>query len=72
VPARGVGHDPRAMTPPVGVQKQFDPATLTGQVLEGRYKILKKLGEGGMSYVYLGEDIATREQYAIKCCRRSS
>jgi serine/threonine-protein kinase len=57
---------PRAMTPPVGVQKQFDPAALTGQVLEGRYRILRKLGEGGMSYVYLGEDIATREQYAIK------
>ena len=60
------GTTPRAMTPPVGVAKQFNPAALAGQVLEGRYKILKKLGEGGMSYVYLGEDIATREQYAIK------
>ena len=60
------GTTPRAMTPPVGVPSQFNPAALTGQVLEGRYKILKKLGEGGMSYVYLGEDIATKEQYAIK------
>lgn len=60
------GTTPRAMTPPVGVPKQFNPAALTGQVLEGRYQILKKLGEGGMSYVYLGEDIATKEQYAIK------
>ncbi len=60
------GTTPRAMTPPVGIPKQFNPAALTGQVLEGRYSILKKLGEGGMSYVYLGEDIATKDQYAIK------
>jgi len=62
----GSSTTPRAMTPPVGVPKQFNPAALTGQVLEGRYNIVKKLGEGGMSYVYLGEDIATKEQYAIK------
>jgi eukaryotic-like serine/threonine-protein kinase len=60
------GTTPRAMTPPVGVPKQFNPAALTGQLLEGRYQILEKLGEGGMSYVYLGEDIATKKQYAIK------
>ncbi|MBA4071513.1 MAG: serine/threonine protein kinase [Gemmatimonas sp.] len=64
--AAGSSTTPRAMTPPVGVPKQFNPAALTGQVLEGRYDIVKKLGEGGMSYVYLGEDIATKEQYAIK------
>ncbi|MHB1310780.1 MAG: serine/threonine-protein kinase [Gemmatimonadaceae bacterium] len=62
----GAGTTPRAMTPPIGVAAQFNPAALAGQVLEGRYNILKKLGEGGMSYVYLGEDIATRAQYAIK------
>lgn len=64
--ASGSSTTPRAMTPPVGIPKQFNPAALTGQVLEGRYNIVKKLGEGGMSYVYLGEDIATKEQYAIK------
>lgn len=64
--AAGSSTTPRAMTPPVGIPKQFNPAALTGQVLEGRYTIVKKLGEGGMSYVYLGEDIATKEQYAIK------
>jgi serine/threonine-protein kinase len=57
---------PRAITPPVGTVKQFNPASLPGQVLEGRYRILKKLGEGGMSYVFLGEDVATSTQYAIK------
>lgn len=64
--ASGSSTTPRAMTPPVGIPKQFNPAALTGQVLEGRYRIVKKLGEGGMSYVYLGEDIATKVQYAIK------
>jgi len=41
-------------------------ATLTGQVLEGRYRIDRKVGEGGMSFVYLGTDIAAGERYAIK------
>src|SRR3954471_21846744 len=39
---------------------------LSGQTLEGRYKIVKKVGEGGMSFVYLATDIATNHRYAIK------
>lgn len=39
---------------------------LAGQVLEGRYKIVKKVGEGGMSFVYLATDVATNHRYAIK------
>jgi len=41
-------------------------ANLTDHVLDGRYKIVRKVGEGGMSFVYLASDIATQEQYAIK------
>jgi eukaryotic-like serine/threonine-protein kinase len=41
-------------------------ANLTDRVLDGRYKIVRKVGEGGMSFVYLASDIATHEQYAIK------
>ena len=41
-------------------------ANLTGQTLDKRYKIERKLGEGGMSFVYLATDIATQEQFAIK------
>jgi eukaryotic-like serine/threonine-protein kinase len=39
---------------------------LAGQTLEGRYKIVKKVGEGGMSFVYLATDVATNHRYAIK------
>jgi serine/threonine protein kinase len=39
---------------------------LIGKVLDGRYEVEKKIGEGGMSFVYLAHDVATREQYAIK------
>jgi serine/threonine protein kinase len=41
-------------------------ANLVGQVLDKRYKIERKLGEGGMSFVYLGTDAGTQEQFAIK------
>ena len=40
--------------------------SLLGQVLDKRYKIERKLGEGGMSFVYLATDIATQAQFAIK------
>ncbi|HEY4216602.1 MAG TPA: serine/threonine-protein kinase [Gemmatimonadaceae bacterium] len=39
---------------------------LIGKTLQGRYEIEKKIGEGGMSFVYLANDVATREKYAIK------
>ena len=41
-------------------------STLVGKTLQGHYEIVKKIGEGGMSFVYLANDIATREKYAIK------
>ena len=39
---------------------------LVGKTLQGHYQIVKKVGEGGMSFVYLATDISTRERYAIK------
>lgn len=39
---------------------------MAGQVLDRRYAIVKKVGEGGMSYVYLARDVVTDTRYAIK------
>ena len=48
------------------MKKVMNHANLAGQVLDGRYAIVKKVGEGGMSYVYLAHDVSTNERYAIK------
>jgi serine/threonine-protein kinase len=42
------------------------PANLVGQTLDGRYRMIRKVGEGGMSFVYLAHDVATQERFAIK------
>ena len=50
-----------------GEQKtELRHSSMAGQVLDGRYHIVKKVGEGGMSYVYLAHDVSTNERYAIK------
>jgi eukaryotic-like serine/threonine-protein kinase len=41
-------------------------ASLTGQVLDERYQIARKLGEGGMSYVYQALEIGTGRPVAVK------
>ncbi|MGH7734938.1 MAG: serine/threonine-protein kinase, partial [Gemmatimonadales bacterium] len=41
-------------------------STLQNQVLEDRWRVVKKLGEGGMSYVYLAVDLTTTQTVAIK------
>lgn len=41
-------------------------AHLAGQLLDGRYRIERKVGEGGMSFVYLAHEEATGERWAIK------
>jgi len=44
-----------------------DPAkTLKDQVLDQRYRVVRKLGEGGMSFVYEAKDISTGEAVAVK------
>lgn len=47
-----------APAPPAPAAPDDGFAEMIGKTLEGRYRIIKKLGEGGMSYVYLAEDMA--------------
>ena len=49
---------------PLRPKGSADP--LIGRVLADRYHILKKLGEGGMGRVYLGEHVKMNRQCAIK------
>lgn len=37
-----------------------------GRILDGKYEILKKIGEGGMSIVYLAMDLRLNKQWAVK------
>lgn len=50
--------------------KEVEPppflVTLSGQVLDERYRVGSRLGEGGMSYVYRGQDIETGQPVALK------
>jgi eukaryotic-like serine/threonine-protein kinase len=41
-------------------------STLSGQVLDRRYRVAQRLGEGGMSYVYRAEEIDTGRIVALK------
>lgn len=40
---------------------------LIGTTIQDRYRVIKKLGEGGMGAVYLGEHLMIKRKVAIKC-----
>jgi serine/threonine-protein kinase len=62
----GGGTGVRTPLPPGKAAGLDRASTLSNQILDGRYEVLKKLGEGGMSYVYLAREISTGETVAIK------
>ncbi|HEY6808601.1 MAG TPA: serine/threonine-protein kinase [Gemmatimonadales bacterium] len=61
------GNQTSVRTPTSKKQPSLDRASsLSNQMLDARYQVLKKLGEGGMSYVYLAKEISSGEEVAIK------
>jgi tRNA A-37 threonylcarbamoyl transferase component Bud32 len=58
---------PAAAEQPKRPEAPRSPATLSiGQVLAGRYRILRFIGKGGMGEVYEAEDKELRERIALK------
>jgi serine/threonine protein kinase len=58
--------DPSGAGAPVVGSAPLEPPGLVGSVLDARYKVEMKVGEGGMSFVYLARDVQTGERFAIK------
>ena len=56
----------RAGPPSAAPGKPADYSKLVGETLDSRYAITRKIGEGGMSFVYLADDVITKQQVAIK------
>jgi len=66
-PARVVTDErPAEATAPSPAAPADPLSTLSGTVLDRRYKVGRRLGEGGMSYVYQAEDTETGQDVAVK------
>lgn len=47
-------------------------ATQIGSVIDGKYEVLRQIGKGGMSVVYLAMDLRLNKQWAVKEIRKTS
>jgi eukaryotic-like serine/threonine-protein kinase len=56
--------DPRP--PPHALSGADADGSLVGRVIDNRYRVLRKIGEGGMGTIYAGEHIEIRKGVAIK------
>src|ERR1043165_3168674 len=50
----------------MGTSSSREAVVKTGDVVEGRYRIIKTLGEGGMGTVFLAEHALIKRRVAIK------
>ena len=66
VSARFCTRDGTALQAAAVAGAAFDPSRLPGHVLDARYHVERKLGEGGMAHVFLAIDSASGERVAIK------
>src|SRR5438552_12733108 len=64
-PTSGSGTGVRTPLPP-GKAGLDRASSLSNQILDARYQVLRKLGEGGMSYVYLAKEVSSGEEVAVK------
>src|SRR5205814_1685453 len=62
-PSSDSGTGARTPLPKSGLDRA---SSLSNQILDARYQVMKKLGEGGMSYVYLAKEISSGLTVAIK------
>src|SRR5437762_11532792 len=62
-PSSDSGTGARTPLPKSGLDRA---SSLSNQILDARYQVMKKLGEGGMSYVYLAKETSSGETVAIK------
>jgi serine/threonine protein kinase len=51
---------------PLTAEENDRYATLAGKILDERYQVDRRMGEGGMSYVYRGRDVETGQIVALK------